>query len=203
MKVIINIRSVVLVLLILPILSCSESESPIAKPRMYPKVIFPEKNQVVLTNEECGFSFSYPDYLVYGRDSVRFEEHFRYPCWFDLTTQQLNTTIHFSYLNMKSQKDLDTHINDAFKLADEHNIKATARKENIIENSEENVFGLLFEFDGDVAAPLQFFVTDSSKHFLRASLYFNDKVNQDSTKIIYDFIKEDIENLIRTLRWKS
>jgi gliding motility-associated lipoprotein GldD len=181
---------------------CSESDSFVAKPRMYPKVDFPVRNNTSLLSNDCNFTFTHPDYLQYGKDSIRFQENFKYPCWFDLNSSKLNTTLHFSFLEIKNYKDLDTHIKDAFKLADEHNIKALARKESIIDDKKNNVFGLMFEFDGDVAAPLQFFITDSSKYFLRASLYFNDKVNQDSTQIIYDYVKEDIDLIINTLQWK-
>jgi gliding motility-associated lipoprotein GldD len=183
-------------------MSCSENDGFIAKPRMYPKVDFPLRNNTSLQTTDCNFTFTYPDYLQYGKDSIRFQENFKYPCWFDLNSTHINTTLHFSFLEIKNFKDLDNHINDAFKLADEHNIKALARRESIIEDKENRVYGLMFEFEGDVAAPLQFFVTDSTNYFLRASLYFNDKVNQDSTQIIYDYIKEDIDLIINTLQWK-
>lgn len=190
------------ILLIICALGCSERDIVIAKPRMYPKVDFPTRNNINLVSNECDFTFIYPDYFEYGKDSIRFDENFIYPCWFDLYSKKLNTTIHFSFLSIKNYKDLDTHIKDAFKLADEHNIKAIARKETIIEDKTNRIFGLKFEFEGNVAAPLQFFVTDSTKYFLRASLYFNDKVNQDSTQIIYNFVLDDVDSIINTLRWK-
>lgn len=185
------------------VIACNSAEGPIAKPRMFPRVVFPDRNIISFENKECDFSFEHPDYLIYGKDSIRFEENYKYPCWFDLNSKTLNTTLHFSYLKVNSQKDLDININDAFKMVDEHNIKALARKESVIENKEAKVYGLLFEIDGNVASQLQFFLTDSTQHFIRASLYFNDKVNQDSTKIIYDFIKKDIDAMIGSFEWTS
>lgn len=182
---------------------CKETFVPVAKPRMYPKVDFPKREMTNLIDSDCKFSFQYPSYFDYKKDSIRFEENYKYPCWFDLYSKQLNTTMHFTFMNINSQKDLDVHITDAFKLADEHNIKAVARKENVIEDKDKKVFGLIFEMDGDVAAPLQFFITDSSRFFVRASLYFNDKVNQDSTQIIYNFVKNDIDKMIETFNWKK
>lgn len=185
------------------VIACNSTEGPIAKPRMFPKVEFPDRNFISFDNKECDFSFEHPDYLAYGKDSIRFEENYKYPCWFDLNSKSLNTTLHFSYLKVNSQKDIDININDAFKMVNEHNIKALARKESIIENKDAKVYGLLFEIDGNVASPLQFFLTDSTQHFIRASLYFNDKVNQDSTKIIYDFIKKDIDAMINSFEWTN
>jgi gliding motility-associated lipoprotein GldD len=185
------------------ILCCKETYIPVAKPRMYPKVEFPEKEMIQFRNADCNFNFIYPSYFNYQKDSLRFEENYKYPCWFDLYSKKLNTSLHFTFLDIKTQKDLDNHITDAFKLADEHNIKAVARKESVIENKEKKVFGLIFEMDGDVASPIQFFITDSTRNFVRASLYFNDKVNQDSTQIIYDFVKKDIDEMIKTFVWKN
>ena len=185
------------------VVACNSAEGPLAKPRMFPKVEFPTRNFISFHNKECDFSFEHPDYFTYGKDSIRFEENYKYPCWFDLNAKSLNTTIHYSYLKVNSQKDLDININDAFKMVNEHNIKALARKESLIENKEAKVYGLLFEIDGNVASPLQFFLTDSTQHFIRASLYFNDKVNQDSTKLIYDFIKKDIDVMINSFEWTT
>jgi gliding motility-associated lipoprotein GldD len=52
------------------------------------------------------------------------------------------------------------------------------------------------------ASPLQFFVTDSSKHFLRGALYFTVKPNNDSLQPVIKFIKEDINRFIDTFEWR-
>ena len=66
---------------------------------------------------------------------------------------------------------------------------------------EKNKGGILFKIEGNVATETQFFLTDSSKNFIRGSLYFNNKVNPDSMAIIQKFIDQDIENLISTFEW--
>jgi len=58
------------------------------------------------------------------------------------------------------------------------------------------------EFTGRAASPLQFFLTDSTNHFLKASLYFNSKVNPDSIAPIAEFVKVDVAELINTLKWE-
>jgi gliding motility-associated lipoprotein GldD len=61
---------------------------------------------------------------------------------------------------------------------------------------------MLFSVHGDAATPYQFFLTDSTKHFLRGALYFESSPNEDSMRIVHEFFKKDIEQLINTLKWK-
>lgn len=181
--------------------SCNEI-IPIPKPRMYPKVDFPARNISPFEKDYCHFTFEYPDYGEVVKDEFFFEEEALDPCWFDLDMKALNADLHCSYTPInKGQNNFDDLIKDAFRLVGEHNSKANFRRESLIENKEEKVHGLLFNIEGPVASPLQFYLTDSTNHFFRASLYFNDKVDPDSTKIILDFIAQDVEHMIETFRW--
>ena len=83
-----------------------------------------------------------------------------------------------------------------------HNIKANYRKETIIDNGH-GVKGILFEIEGPVASPLQFYLTDEKDHFFRASLYFNSKVNPDSTAPVLKYLRSDIDTLIASFKWKK
>ncbi|MCR5455573.1 MAG: hypothetical protein K6F33_11355, partial [Bacteroidales bacterium] len=65
-----------------------------------------------------------------------------------------------------------------------------------------HVYGLLYGIKGNVASPLQFYITDSTRHFLRGSLYFNCSPNKDSLAPSVEFVRQDIERLFETLIWK-
>jgi gliding motility-associated lipoprotein GldD len=65
----------------------------------------------------------------------------------------------------------------------------------------DNVGGILYEIGGDAASPIQFFVTDSTNHFLRGALYFNSAPNADSLAPAIKYAKEDIMKMITTLKW--
>jgi gliding motility-associated lipoprotein GldD len=62
--------------------------------------------------------------------------------------------------------------------------------------------GIYFSLRGNTATANQFFLTDSTKHFLRGALYFNTSPNEDSLGIVNDFLKEDLRHLINTLKWR-
>jgi len=167
-------------MMILFLISCGGQELGTPKPRMYPKVDYPERNAVGFDESYCKMSFEYPDYFEVVQDVQKRNSKPVDPCWFDLEAESLNSQLHCSYIPIKNRKHFDKLVQDAFKMTSKHNQKANYRKEQLIQNSEDRVYGLLFEHEGPVASPLQFFVTDSTTNFFRGSLYFKSKVNPDS-----------------------
>ena len=61
----------------------------------------------------------------------------------------------------------------------------------------------MYEIKGNAASPLQFVLTDSTKHFLRGALYFNETPNADSIAPISKYVEEDVQRLIESVRWKN
>jgi gliding motility-associated lipoprotein GldD len=62
---------------------------------------------------------------------------------------------------------------------------------------------MFFRVGGNVATANQFFVTDSSKHFLRGALYFDATPNEDSLGIVSRFLIDDVLHMINTFKWKN
>ncbi|MFP4621285.1 MAG: gliding motility lipoprotein GldD, partial [Bacteroidales bacterium] len=114
---------------------------------------------------------------------------------------RFNGDIHISYKSMEDS--FKTYVEDARELAYKHTIKAEAIQEERYTDKERNVYGIFYNLEGNVASPVQFFVTDSTKHFLRGSLYFRTEPNQDSLAPVIQFVKKDIRHLIETLEWKN
>jgi len=54
-----------------------------------------------------------------------------------------------------------------------------------------------------VATPLQFYLTDSTRNFVRGSLYFNFIPNNDSMRPVINYLKEDVKHIISTFEWKE
>ena len=181
--------------------SCQEKVfSP--KPRAYPKIVYPEKTYQSFDIDFCACKFDYPAYTEIQQDTAFFDEKPVHPCWFDIYYPDFDSRIHFSYYPVGLYKSLDELKKDAFEMADWHNKKANYIEEIII-SKPNNVNGFAFDIEGPVASPFQFYVTDSTRHFLRGSLYFNTKARPDSLAPVYDFVKRDIMKLIETFEWKA
>ena len=53
-----------------------------------------------------------------------------------------------------------------------------------------------------IYSPVQFFLTDSTQHFFRAALYYNNVPNADSLAPVNEVIRRDIHHLIESFRWQ-
>jgi gliding motility-associated lipoprotein GldD len=180
------------------IASCKSSTDYAPKPRGYFKIDFPKKQYTSFANI-TPYSFDYPKYAKMYLDST---ERGR-PNWYNLTYPQFNARVHLSYYPINSETDFNELTEDSRKLAFKHTVKATGIDEGTINIPENNVYGIYYTIAGNTASSTQFLLTDSTKNFLRGALYFNEKPQADSIQPVVDFIKKDIDRLIKTLRWKN
>lgn len=189
--------------LMLTIVSCKDEQSvSLPKPRMYPRIFYPENVKYInFDTSFCNFVFKYPNFSKINQDSFQLKDKPQHPCWFNINFTSLNATLHCSYYDITKDKSLSILVDDAFEIAGKHNIKANYRKETIIENKN-GVKGIMFDIDGPVASPAQFFLTDEKSHFFRASLYFNSKVNPDSTAPVLKYLKPELDSIISSFSWK-
>lgn len=200
----INDRILICVFLTLCMLcgqGCQEQPVRIPKPRAFPRVLFPVRNYVDFRHEECPLTFKYPDYMSVVKRENFFEEKPAHPCWFDLEASAFGAKLHCSYYAVESGKSFEALVTDAFKIADRINQRANFMDEIRVANPQ-GVSGLLMEFSGTAASPLHFYLTDSTEHFLKASLYFQSKVIQDSLAPVTDFLKEDLAVMINSMRFE-
>jgi gliding motility-associated lipoprotein GldD len=181
-------------------LSCSGNEyNP--KPRMYPRIIYPEYKYQDFNTTFCPFTFQYPDYWSVEKDTSFFGEKPQHECWFNLQMETFNGTIHCSYYDITNKEDLTKYLKDAYRMAREHQIKANYIDEIPIQKPGK-VSGILYNIEGPSASPFQFYLTDSLKHFFRASLYFNTQTRPDSLMPITEFVKKDIMTMLNSFEWK-
>lgn len=185
---------ITVILTLLSFICCKRHNTP--KPAGYLRIDFPEK-AYHLYDSTCPFSFEYPVYGKITNDTSRIAE----PCWINIEFPRFGGKIHISYKTVN--KNLNTYIEDSRTLAYKHTVKADAISETLYSSEERKVYGLLYDIKGDAASNIQFYLTDSTKHFLRGSLYFNVQPNADSLAPVIDFFRDDIIHLVETLKWKN
>ncbi len=196
----IKILQIFISLLIVSLICGCEREAPIPKPKGYPRMKFPERSYETYQNDYCPLTFEKPVYAQIIRDTLQFNKKVESPCWFDIKMEELGATIHISYKDLEKNK-LSSLLEDMHKLTYKHAIKAEYIDEQIIHTSN-NVHGLIFSVGGNAASSSQFFLTDSTHHFIRGALYFNTAPNEDSLTPVIQFVQADIEHMINTLHWK-
>lgn len=190
--------TVVCCLLSVLISSCNSDYTP--KPRGYFKIPFPKKEYQVFNQPGYPYSFEFPTYAKVVKDSSFFGEATENPWWINIDFPQFSGRVYVSYKEIGKNK-FDKLINDAFTMTNKHTMKAYSIDDSLI-TTPNNVHGVFFKVGGDVATANQFFLTDSTKHFLRGALYFDATPNEDSLGIVNRFLIEDVKHLINTFKWK-
>jgi len=174
--------------------SCGNDYVP--KPRAYFRITLPEKQYTKF--DSCfPYKFEYPVYAKFVPDYNTNSE----PYWINIDFPEYKGRLHLSYKPIDN--NLKKYIEDSRNLANKHIPKANAINQNLIINNKERVFGLLYNIKGsEAASTYQFYLTDSTTHFVRGALYFSLTPNNDSLVPVIEFIEKDIEHLINTFQWK-
>lgn len=184
---------------VLVLLACKEKYTP--KPRQFFRIDFPEKTYQPLP-PGFPYQFDIPGYSKIVADDDNPDQ----PNWINISVPANKAELHISYYNIKNQATpgrvlLNKFMEDTRTLAYKHSQKADAIQEQVFMNPANNVFGLIYKIEGNAASPMQFFLTDSTNHFLRGALYIRDVPNIDSLKPVIDFLEADIVRLIETTTW--
>ncbi len=187
-----------LAVIILFFTSCNSAYVP--KPAGYFKIDLPPKQYNLFNRQGYPYTFEYPVYANIVKDSSFFGDAPENPWWINVQFPRFDGNIYISY-KIIGQYKLEKLVNDAFNMTNKHTLKASAIDDSLM-ITPNNVHGMFFKVEGDVATANQFFLTDSTKNFLRGALYFDATPNQDSLKPVNDFLVQDMMHLINTFKWK-
>lgn len=121
--------------------------------------------------------------------------------FFNIDFPRFGARIHMSYASV-NDTNLHKLLEDSRTLAFKHSIKAQDISERLFINDKDSVYGIYYSISGNAASSSQFFLTDSSRHFVRGALYFHVQPNSDSIAPVGEFISKDIVHLMENLKWK-
>jgi gliding motility-associated lipoprotein GldD len=179
------------------------TEVPVPKPKGYFRIDLPEKEYLVFDDTNRGdsylpLSFEYP---VYG--TISFDENINpEPGWFNVDFPSYKARIYLTYKDINN--DLAALMEETYRINVKNHIsKADAISEKVLSYPENKVYGILYDLKGNTATAVQFFVTDSIRHYFRGSLYFLSEPNPDSLAPVNEFLRSDIIHMIESLKWKE
>ncbi len=123
--------------------------------------------------------------------------------WIDLMYPQWNGVVFLTYKHLTGLDDLRGQIDTSSRFLEQHYQFTSGIEEQAYEDPEHKVYGTVYYLKGSkVASTCQFWLTDSTRHFLRGALYLNTTPNNDSLAPVIDYMQADIEHLVETLRWR-
>ncbi len=207
------------VFLIFAVLLASCNSTYTSKKQGYYKIDFPQKEYTVFNEPGYPYTFEYPVYARIAKDSTYFDSGSLNPYWINIVFPSFNGKIFISYKNIGGtsvykvkkpdgtyrdsigKNDFEKMVNDSYNLTYKNDIKAYSIEDSVM-HTPNGLSGIFFHLAGNVATANQFFLSDTTSHFLRGALYFDATPNEDSLKPVNAFLQQDMKHLINTLRWK-
>ena len=189
-----NMKVWALPLIVLGLASCESNWLP--KPTGYNKIDLPNHSFDSLSGD-------YPYRLEFSKASSVEADTFNLSdkAWINLNYKDFGAKIHLTYKKIGvGGPDFETLSSDAFKLTAKHQIKAYGIEEGVLVTPN-GYTAVVAELTGEVPTQFQFFVTDSTDHFLRGALYFNTAMKNDSLAPIIEYIKIDMTHLMNSVKF--
>ncbi len=178
-------------------------EVAVPKPRGHFRINMPERGYARFEGLETNrdnlpISFEYPSF---GKLSFN-EEFENEEGWFNIEFSAYKARLYLTYIDIN--RDFDEMMEQTYRMNVRNHIsKADAISEKYFNDYQNKVYGILYDLKGNTATAVQFYMTDSTKHFLRGSLYFSSAPDADSLEPVIEYFREDVVHLIETLRWKQ
>ena len=170
------------------IASCKENVLP--KPASQLRLDYPIAKYAQFSNH-CAFEFELNENAIIKEDKN---------CGFSIRYPKMKATIYLTYQTVNN--NINLLLRDAQTLTYKHVIKADDIIEQPYINADKRVYGMFYRVNGNAATNAQFYTTDSIRHFVTGSVYFYAKPKYDSIMPAADYIKNDMQRLMETIKWK-
>ena len=194
MKLFFFINKILFICFVCMFWSCNKPLLP--KPYGYFRVDLPKHSYRMIDTLNLPYRFDLPKNAMLISRKAEGENY-----WIDLYYPQLNASIYCSYKPVKG--NLINLLEDTRKIVYKHSVRADGIGEKLFDHPEKNVHGILYDLKGNTASSVQFILTDSTTHFFRGALYFNNVPNKDSIAPMSEYIREDIVRIMESFEWKK
>ena len=183
--------------LIFVLAACSD-ENPVPKPSTYLRMNLPEHSYRVFKSD-CPYSMKLSN-IYFASAGEQPQSNY---CVQEIDLGPLNGKLFLYYLRLPSKDSLAEIINFANDKVDEHKIMAEKIDFEQVISPKKHVYGTFFELKGNVATNFQFYLTDSTQHFVRGEVLLNCRPNYDSLRPTLQYLKTDLQQLIKNFKWRQ
>lgn len=192
----------------------------ISQKRGYYKIDLPQRSYKTFDQPGFPYSFEYPAYANVIKDTTYFDNNPENSYWRNIDFPQFHARIFLSYKEIGGKalykikqpngqykdslgvNDFDKMVADAFTLTNKNNVVSSSINDSLI-HTPNAISGVFFKVGGNAATAKQFFLSDTTKNFIRGALYFDVTPNADSLKPVQDFLQVDMDHIINTFKWKN
>ena len=192
----------------------------VSKKRGYYVIELPDRKYQKFDEPGFPYSFEYPVYAKIIQDTTYFDNNPENSFWRNIDFPNFHARIFLSYKEIGGKalykvkqangqyKDsfavnvFDKMVADAFTLTNKNNVVSSSINDSLM-YTENGVSGVFFKVGGNAATSKQFFLSDTTKNFIRGALYFDVTPNADSLRPVQDFLQVDMDHIINTFKWKN
>ena len=177
--------------------ACSDSnETP--KPQAYLRIDMPPHAYSVCDTTALPFTFELSNLA-----EVQWKKNLPRDKWFTIAYPKYKGYVFMTYKAMNGVRDLRAQIDTSYKFVEGHFSFSSGIDENKFVDREHRLSGTTYHLKGqNVASTYQFWVSDSNRHFIRGALYIDCTPNNDSLAPVLDYLQDDIDHLIESIRWR-
>ena len=179
--------------------SCGGAGDYSPKPQAYLRIDLPQHAYEVYDTAALPFTFEYDRgaEVVWKKDQGGEK-------WIDVRYPSHKGYVFLTYKALRGPKDLAGQVDTSMKFLENHYAHSSGVDERQFVDKNNRIFGTTYHLKGqNVASTYQFWATDSTRNFLRGSLYIDCTPNNDSLAPVLTYIQENINHLIESIRWKN
>ena len=180
--------------LFLFIFSCNESNY-LPREKGFLRLEFEKPTYDTFSNESSGLNFIYND--AYSTFEIVSDEKIV------LGYKDIKISIVLSDVELENLSSLEESLQNFYMFLEPHRKKSNQISIKEFTSADNNRFAKVFEMRGPVASPLQFYVTDSTNHFLFGSMNIMEKSDYDSIYPSIMYVKNDIFSIIESVNWEE
>lgn len=170
--------------------SCKDDVLP--KPTSSLRLDYPEATYKTFDQASCPFTFE-----VNSDGKVIQEKN----CNLTIQYPKMKATIYLTFQPINN--NINLLLRDAQTLTYKHVVKADDIVEQPFINKKDGVYGMYYAVNGNAATNAQFYLTDSTSYFVDCSVYFYAKPNFDSIMPAASYLRNDLQNMMESFRWKK
>ena len=174
--------------------TCDETNY-LPKEKGFLRLEFEKPTYDTFFNESSGLNFIYND--AYSTFEIVSDEKIV------LGYKDIKISIVLSDVGLENLSSFEESIQNFYMFFEPHRKKSNQISIKEFTSADNNRCAKVFEMRGPVASPLQFYVTDSTNHFLFGSMNIMEKSDYDSIYPSVMYVKNDIFSIIESVNWEE
>lgn len=180
--------------------SCHHRNDETPKPQAYLRIDLPPHDYALCDTAALPFTFERNSLaaLQWKENPDRSQDK-----WFTLQYPQYKGYLFLSYKRIHGPKELKAQVDTSYRFVEDNFHYSSGVDENTFVDRKHRLYGTTYHLKGqNVASTYQFWLTDSTSHFLRGALYIDVTPNNDSLAPVLTYLQDDINHLIESVRWR-